>query len=37
MGAAIAKGSQLQKGYWALLVKAANISKVGKQIDRNFP
>ena len=37
VGAAIAKGSQLQKGYWALFVKAANKSNMGKQIDKNFP
>ena len=37
VGAAIARGSQLQKGYCALFVKAANNNNEGKNKDKIFP
>jgi hypothetical protein len=37
VGAAIARGNQLQKGYWALFVKAVNKRSKGKDIDKIFP
>jgi hypothetical protein len=36
VGAAIAKGSQLQKGYWALFVKAVINNKIGKNIEKKL-